>query len=438
MEKLEENKLAFRLFFLFAVLPTPAYAYLDPGTGSMLVSVIIGIIASVYFTLKNIYYGFSRGAVTALGMKWKKKKPLSIVFYSEGGQYWNTFKPVIAELIHRQIACTYFTQDQTDSGLDVQSPYYSCEFIGIGNKGYFRMNYLHADICVMTTPGLDVLQIKRSTGVRHYVHLVHAPTDMGTYKLFSFDYYDSVFISGPHQKKSLRFLEKLRRTHAKRICAVGCTYYDEMLRDLQHLEKKPSNPSSIPTVLIAPTWGKNGLFHKYGTEIVISLLSAGYRVMVRPHPQSYISEKEMIQSIEDALKDFDNLVWSREPDGLKAMSQADILLSDLSGIIFDFAFLFFKPVITLQFTIEKRGAESNDLPYEPWELGVLNIIGKQISKSDIPYIDKIVCDCLKKENHADTIVNLRNESVMNFGNAASAATDQLIEIAKSLHNDTTF
>ena len=75
-------------------------------------------------------------------------------------------------------------------------------------------------------PGLDVLQIRRSKGVKHYVHLVHAITDIGTYKQFSFDYFDTILTSGEYQIRALRELEKLRGTKEKNLVRTGCTYMD--------------------------------------------------------------------------------------------------------------------------------------------------------------------------------------------------------------------
>jgi hypothetical protein len=45
-------------------LASPAYAYLDPGTGSMLVSAVIGVAAAVGLALKMFWYrviGLFRG-----------------------------------------------------------------------------------------------------------------------------------------------------------------------------------------------------------------------------------------------------------------------------------------------------------------------------------------------------------------------------------------
>jgi hypothetical protein len=45
-------------------IASPAYAYLDPGTGSMLISALLGVAAAVALALKMFWYrviGFFRG-----------------------------------------------------------------------------------------------------------------------------------------------------------------------------------------------------------------------------------------------------------------------------------------------------------------------------------------------------------------------------------------
>ena len=48
---------------LLLMLPPPAFAYLDPSTGSMVVSAIVGIFASIALAVKTYWYkikGFFR------------------------------------------------------------------------------------------------------------------------------------------------------------------------------------------------------------------------------------------------------------------------------------------------------------------------------------------------------------------------------------------
>jgi hypothetical protein len=50
---------ALRVVLLLAALlsiATPAYAYLDPGTGSMILSAVIGVAAAVGLALKMFWY----------------------------------------------------------------------------------------------------------------------------------------------------------------------------------------------------------------------------------------------------------------------------------------------------------------------------------------------------------------------------------------------
>jgi len=45
-------------------IASPAYAYLDPGTGSMLISAVLGVAAAVALAVKMFWYrvvGFFRG-----------------------------------------------------------------------------------------------------------------------------------------------------------------------------------------------------------------------------------------------------------------------------------------------------------------------------------------------------------------------------------------
>ena len=140
--------------------------YIDPGTGSMLFSVLISLFALGYFGLRaavlklKVLFAGKRGTV--------KGKRIPYVIYNEGRQYWNTFKPVVEEFEKRGIPLVYYTSDQDDPVFDTAWQYVKSEFIGSGNKAYSRLNLMEADVCLMTTPGLDVFQLKRSKGVKHY------------------------------------------------------------------------------------------------------------------------------------------------------------------------------------------------------------------------------------------------------------------------------
>lgn len=426
--------IALMCLFLLTGFSQPAFAYLDPGSGSMLVAGLVGLLASLLFFLKGLYYKGRRTALGFVGRTAKEDQSRhQLVFYSEGRQYWNTFKPLIDELVGRGEKCAYLTSDEHDPGLLYSSEFISTKHIGTGAKAYAHLTILEADVCAMTTPGLDVLQIKRSKGVSHYAHLIHAPTDVGTYKQYSFDYFDSILISGAHQEKSLRKLEELRRTGRKSLPLTGCLYYDEMQRQLKEFDTAPEAGSHM-TVLVAPTWGLNGLLKKFDTRVLIPLLEQQWTVILRPHPQSYLSEREMIDGLQKKLQRYPNLQWDNDNDGTNSMARANVMVSDLSGMVFDFAFVFEKPVITLKFTVNKLGLDAADLPWDPWELTVLDTIGRRIEEHELDALPRIIEQELGMPDRRQMIRRLRDESVANFSCAAKHVADELLRIRDDIRH----
>ena len=409
--------------------PLNAYAYLDPGTGSMLLSVLIGLTSSAYFVIRKL-----PSMIRSMFFKFSGKKDdlknNSIVFYAESAAYWSTFKPVLEALAKKKVRATYLTSDENDpvfkSGLD---QWIHAKFIGKGQTAYTALGFLEADVFALTTPGVDVLQIRRSAGVKKYVHIMHAAGDIHTYKFYSFDYYDAFYCAGPAQAKSLRCLEALRHTKPKDLPLLGCPYFDGMLaRKTPDLKPEPN------TILIAPTWGKNGLLTRTGSAVPKLLAEAGYHVILRPHPQSFISDKALMDQLALELKDFDNIEWDRNPDGFKSLSRAQLMISDVSGVIFDFAFIFLRPVISVGNGPMKDGFEAWEIPHEAWEMQALDTLGKRVYPGQENSIPTLVQELLSRhEDMAEKIQTLRNANVVNFGCAGEPIADALIELAHSVH-----
>jgi hypothetical protein len=199
-----------------------------------------------------------------------------------------------------------------------------------------------------------------------------------------------------------------------------------MHKQLKELDPAPVTGS--PTVLVAPTWGENGLLRRCGSRVLVPLLKRQWNVIVRPHPQSHISEKDMLDRLREELRQYPNLRWNNDNDGTQSMARANLMVSDISGIVFDFVFLFERPVITLRYGLNKIGLEASDLPWDPWELSVLDTIGTRIDENDVDGLPSVIERELAKSDRREKIRQLRDESVVNFGHAAVEAADELMRI----------
>lgn len=428
------------VFLLLLLLPSPLCAYLDPGTGSMLFSALLGLISTLYFTLRGLFYTLRVRAAGLLGKnEGLAKMHHGLFFFSEGRQYWNVFSPILEELEKRGLSATFWTMDKEDPALQEAYQHIQVQYIGTGYAAFAQLNTLSADICTMTTPGLDVLQIKRSKKVKHYSHIIHALDDLSTYRVFGTDYFDSLLLSGDHQVDFLNKIEQLRKLPAKRKEIVGCTYLDVLAQRLAELQKtrtmQDTEIRETPRVLLAPSWGPNGLLRLYGLKLILPLAEAGFPLIIRPHPQSKASEVEMLSELQQQLSQFPNIEWDFERDNIHAFLKSDLMISDFSSVIYDYLILLKKPVFVSSFAFNHDGYDSSDLKdvQDPWVIRMSRELCHPLRDLDIPEIADIIAKLWQNpaQDAEQKLQSVCTSAYQYPGEAGKRAADFLI----SLHNE---
>ncbi|MDR2943463.1 MAG: CDP-glycerol glycerophosphotransferase family protein, partial [Treponema sp.] len=311
----------------------------------------------------------------------------AFVIYNEGKQYWNVFKPVVEEFENRKTALLYLTSAQDDPVFETSWAFVKPEFIGEGNRAFARLNMLRARICLMTTPGLDVYQLKRSKMVKHYAHILHAPSDATMYRLFGLDYFDSVLLTGGYQAEDIKILERQRGINEKKLITVGCSYLDVYSEKIKNLPAEENHPF---TVLVSPSWGPSALLTLWGEKLLDPLSASGWRVIIRPHPQSKKSEAAMLERLQARYKDSSNVEWDYERENIYSLGKADIMISDFSGIIFDYMFLRDKPVLYVNQNFDMRPYDADDLNHELWQFKTVKEAGIELKENDFSRITEII------------------------------------------------
>lgn len=406
----------------------PHTAYIDPGTGSMLFTVAIGIIAALSFALRNVFikakFMFSSGEARKTA-----NAKIPIVFFSEGERYENVFAPVLDELEKRGIDCEYWSASEKDGILSKEYTHVKCSFIGEGNKAFAKLNMMNADICVATTPGLDVYQWKRSKNTSYYAHIFHSLDDGTIYRMFGLDYYDAVLAPGTFVEEKMRFLEKERGTKEKEVVAAGCTYMDVLAKRLADTETQKHDDK---TVLLAPSWGASAILSKYGEDIIRALLDTGYNIVVRPHPQSKTAEPKILEDLEKAFENEERLSWNYDSDNFDILNRSDILITDFSAVIFDFALIFDKPVIYADTSFDSSPYDAAWLNELPWTFDVLPRVGKKLDKNNFSDMKTIIDEMLTNDAYSKSRHELREEALANPGKSAEAIADFVIAKQKEI------
>ena len=362
-------------------------AYIDPGTGSMLFTILIGILGTGAWLLRDVFNKMKVSLSRDAKSRAAQEAAAPFVIFSDSKRYWNQFGPICAEFEKRQIPLEYLTMSPDDPALSAKFQFVKCRFIGEGNKAFSVLNYLKADVLLATTPGLDVYQWKRSKGVKYYAHICHMASDPSTYRMFGLDYYDAVLLSGEYQARQIRQLEEKRKLPAKELAFVGVPYLDAMLERLQTAEPLPPHPL---TVLVAPSWGPSSLLGHFGGRIIRALLETGYHIVVRPHPQSFTAEKEMLEKLMKEFPESEQLEWNRDNDNFEILRRADVMISDFSGVILDYALVFQKPVIYADTDFDRAPYDAAWLEEELWTFQVLPRIGHVLKEEDLEKIGPLI------------------------------------------------
>ena len=216
--------------------------YIDPGTGSMLFAILIGVIGTLNYVLKNWIVKLRFTLSSGKKVETNTDK-IPFVIFTDDRRYWNICDPICREFDRRGVDVVYMTASPDDPALENPYEHIKGEFIGKNNKAFARMNFLNAGIVLSTTPGLDVYQWKRSKDVQYYVHIPHMANDITSYRMFGLDYYDAIMLSGEYQVQQIRDLEKIRDLSAKDVVKVGIPYMDEMAKRLKAVQTGNISPN---------------------------------------------------------------------------------------------------------------------------------------------------------------------------------------------------
>ncbi|MCR5605262.1 MAG: CDP-glycerol glycerophosphotransferase family protein, partial [Treponema sp.] len=345
------------------------------------------------------------------------------VIYSEDKRYWNVFKPVLDEFEKRKIDITYYVGKEDDPVFNEKYQYVHSEVIGEGNKAFAKLNLLSAGFVLMTTPGLQVYQLKRSKNVKHYSHIFHSPGDPTMYRLFGIDYFDSILCTGDYQFEDIRTMEKQRELPAKELLTVGCTYLDVFKKKMEEI---PEEENHKFTILVSPSWGKSALLSLYGEKLLDPLVKTGWNIILRPHPQSKISEADMLKRLEEKYKDTPNLIWDTNRDNFYSLKKADLMITDFSGIIWDYTFLCDKPVMYANAEMDLMPYDAYDINHEIWQFKTIKEIGIKIEEKDFQNIKQVIENASDNPKLKELRHKARDEAWMHIGEAGKLTADYMI------------
>ncbi len=360
--------------------------------------------------------------------KWNKSPDKSFVIFSEGNTYKNSTEALMNELSGK-IFVNYITIDPDDIYLKNPREGMYAFYVRLDLGGLLFLKFIDSRLFVTTTPGLDRLALKRSPNVGHYSYFLHSPLDMGGYKKNSLDHFDSVVCSSDFQVRSLRYLENKHKSGKKELPVLGIPYYDVIYADYK---KMPAEKSAETAILVAPSWGGNNFLNYLGYDIIEKLCSEGFRVIFRPHPQSWKIKEKTVMDLVHKHSGTPKCVIDGDVSMVNSFRESDFMISSFSGIIIDYIFLTGNPVIVYDYTRADSKYEdyyeADDFDFQSWDREFfMNACATAEPSADILGVIGGMEPAKKKE-----YILSQKKRIVNFGDASRHIVSYWIDILGKL------
>jgi CDP-glycerol glycerophosphotransferase (TagB/SpsB family) len=327
------------------------------------------------------------------------KEQRRVVFYSEGRNYYPHLQGIIKTLLDTtNIPICYISSGHDDPGLFITHQNYKAFKIDESWIRNWLFENIDTDIMVITMPDIQQYQVKRSKHPVHYMYVQHSLVSLHmVYRNGAFDHYDTICCAGPHHVTEMHAIEKAHQLPAKKILEHGYGRLDSIIKQAQSTKPKDKDPQRPKHILVAPSWGPNGVIETMGDKLVDALLNSGFKVTLRPHPQTAKLAKNKLNAIVN--KHQDNPLFDLEANmgDQASLHMSDLMISDWSGAALDYAFGLEKPVLFMDVPKKINNPDYEKLNIEPLEVSIRSVIGDVLDINKLDELGQRIDELLSRD-----------------------------------------
>jgi YidC/Oxa1 family membrane protein insertase len=183
-------------------------------------------------------------------------------------------------------------------------------------------------------------------------------------------------------------------------------------------------------IMIAPSYQKGCIPDSCLDELIDQVVSSnpGCTVVFRPHPQYVRRFPAKMQAIAERYAKRKDVVMEADFSKPSTMDQADVLVTDWSGIAYEYAFRTKRPVVFIDTPMKVINRDWEKLGIVPTDISFRNEVGESVPLTDIPAAGKAVADMLEHPGRfAAKIENLLKTQFFNPGHAGEVAGKYILE-----------
>lgn len=358
-------------------------------------------------------------------MKYGEKQ---IVFYSEKNGFYKYFQNVIETILRKtDIVIHYITSDPKDEVFALAGENFQVYYIG-ENKLIVLMMKMEADIVCMTMPDLQKYHIKRSM-VKNDIEYVYMDHGVGSLNLMlrkhALDYFDTVFVANELVYQEMRKQEEKYGLKERTLVKWGSGVIDNMIGAYQKAEKSENDKK---TILIAPSWQQDNILDSCIESILEYVLGRGYHVVLRPHPQYVRHFKEKLLAMKECYAEFPDFELQLDFSSNSTVFNADILMTDWSGIAYEYSFTTLKPSLFINTPMKVMNPDYKEIDVVPFDIEIRDQVGISVELDEIGKLPEVVEQLLNDKAYTkEAMEAVRDKYLYNVTKSGEVGATYLIQ-----------
>ena len=343
-----------------------------------------------------------------------------ITFYSETANDWQHLSEIVKKLIKdTNFKILYICSDKNDYGLDLKEKNFKSYLINNNYLLTWLFKNIRSKVMLMTLPDLNQYYLKKSKHLVHYIYIPHSLSSLHSiYRKGAFDYFDTLFCAGPHHVEEARKIEEIYKLKKKFLVKFGYSKIDSLINSYKSFQKIKDDKINF---LIAPTWGDNCIVNNGKIiEVMDHIKLLGHNIILRPHPITVRESSDIINKIISRYEDYPNFIYQPSTDNNQTLFKSDVLVSDWSGVAFEFAFGLKKPVLFVDTFRKIKNIDYDKIGIESFEFYAREIVGEFFDTSktyDLKNINTVNDDQIEK-------------NIFSLGKSADVASEYISKLMK--------
>ncbi len=353
---------------------------------------------------------------------------MHIMIYAEGKGFYKYFQDIIENILKlSEYDIHYVTGDPEDPRLDDTREHFKSYYIARDKYIIPLFMKLDCDVVLMTTPDLGKYHIKRSK-VRKDIEYIYMQHGIGSiylrYRKGALNNYDTFFLQDTSAQYAIRFLENYYKSKKKKLVEVGCPLLDTMAKEYAQTEH---TVNEIPQIIIAPSWQPDNIIDMCGEKLVEELAKTGYRVILRPHPQQVRHDPAFFEMMKNKFAGDPNIEIQTDFSANSPVFESDLLITDWSGICFEFAFTTLRPVLFINTPEKIMNSDFDKNTVVEGVKSLRDLVGENVEPDELDRVPELVKNMLdNKEQYKDKIDKVYHENIYGIGKSGQLAALYII------------